>query len=87
MRMNLRWALAWALAGAVCAFGQGLKDDSQNHRKWQKRRKQRLEKYKDERGKVRNDIWEDAVKHFKNMKIAAGVPVGHCGRRQYLSRD
>lgn len=76
MRKNLRWALVWALAGAVCAFGQGLKDDSQNHRKWQKRRKQRLEKYKDERGKVRNDIWENAVKHFKNMKIAAGVPVG-----------
>ena len=49
------------------------KVDPEKKAKWELRRIDRLKDYKDEKGKVRPDLWKKGVEHYKEMQFAAGV--------------
>ena len=55
------------------AAGQGLDDDRQSDKKYQKRRKDRLDELRDENGNLRPDLWKKGIEHYKQMKFAAGI--------------
>lgn len=55
------------------AFAQGKSHDSQKDKKWNIRREERLIDYRDERGRVRPDLWKQGMDHFQDMEFAAGV--------------
>jgi len=66
--------IAFCLAApAPMAFAQGKSNDAQKDKKWNLRREERLQDYRDETGKVRPDKWKDGVDHYKKMEFAAGV--------------
>ena len=63
------------LVGSVTepAYAQGKSDEAQKNRKWNLRREERLIDYRDERGRVRPDLWKQGMDHFQQMDYAAGV--------------
>jgi hypothetical protein len=73
----LAWLLlltaAFALSAAGPVFAQGKSDQAQQERKWNLRREERLNDYRDERGRVRPDLWEQGIEQFRQMNYAAGV--------------
>jgi len=60
-------------APAPVVFAQGKSAESQKDKRWNQRREERLNAYRDEKGKVRPDKWKEGVDHYKKMEFAAGV--------------
>lgn len=71
---SLVLALMLAPGFAKPVLAQGKSDEAQQDRKWNIRRMERLEDYRDEKGQVRPDLWQQGAEHFRQMEIAAGVP-------------
>lgn len=69
--LGLSGALVLGISGP--AYAQGKSDEAQEHRKWNQRREERLNDYRDERGRVRPDLWQQGIEHFLQMEYAAGV--------------
>jgi hypothetical protein len=63
----------FAVSAAAPVIAQGKSDESQKDRKWNLRREERLIDYRDERGRVRPDLWEQGIQQFRQMDYAAGV--------------
>ena len=66
---------ALTLSIAEPALAQGKSDEAQKNRKWNLRREERLNDYRDERGRVRPDLWKQGVEHFQQMEFFSGFPI------------
>lgn len=66
-------ATAFTAGTTGLALAQGKSDQAQKNRNWNLRREERLIDYRDERGRVRPELWMQGIEQFREMNIAAGV--------------
>lgn len=75
------WLCGILLVLALCclalpsgtAMAQGKSHITQEDKKWNKRRLERLNDYRDERGRLRPDLWRQGMEQYRSMEFAAGV--------------
>ncbi|HLF32308.1 MAG TPA: choice-of-anchor D domain-containing protein [Xanthomonadales bacterium] len=73
LAIGLLFIALCVLAPTGPVLAQGKDHVTQKDKKWNQRREERLIDYKDEKGKVRPDLWEKGVEHYQEMEYAAGV--------------